>query len=103
MPAPLLKNFVLDSVGKSWNAERINVLIDNDFVDLVRQLQDAQDRGALDFVAQVNVDNDEIGQARSEAVQSLLSVRIALNAITAPVQRSSVVLANRGFVFDDGD
>ena len=63
----------------------------------------AQLEAAFRLVAQADVDDGEIGQARAERVDRFLARAVRAHRIAVALERRRVVVADRGLVFDDGD
>ena len=63
----------------------------------------AQLEPALGFVAEADVDDDELRQALPERLRRLAPRSVGRHAIAVTGERVRVVCADGGLVFDDGD
>ena len=58
---------------------------------------------AFGLVAQADVDHGEIGQPRAKRFDRFLARAVRAHRIAVTLKCRGVVVADRGFVFDDGD
>ena len=62
-----------------------------------------QRKAAVDVVAQADVDQRQVGQARAKRRQRVGAVGVGRDVVAVPAQRLGVVGADGGLVLDDGD
>src|SRR5690606_7559916 len=63
----------------------------------------AQLEAALRLVAQADVDDGEVRQARAEGLDRLLAAAVRAHGVAVTLEGCGVVVADGGLVFDDGD
>jgi hypothetical protein len=56
---------------------------------------------SLNVILEINVDDDKVRQAHIECLHGLIASFVRVDTITLALERSDVVFANGGFVFDD--